>query len=56
MNVFKKPIPKNAVIRFLPLPEADPYVVTEKEQIEAMQKRWDELKGKCPFCKKDKVS
>lgn len=57
INIFKKPIPKNAVIRFLPLPEADPYFypVIEKEEIKAMQKRWEELKGKCPLCKMEKA-
>lgn len=51
MNMFKKPIPKNAIIRFLPLPEDYPNIVMEQEQIKAIEKRWNELKGKCPFCK-----
>lgn len=55
MNIFfKKPIPKNAIIRFLPIPIGFPII--EQEQVEQMEKRWEELKGKCPFCKKDNSS
>ncbi len=55
MNFFKKPIPKNAIIRFLPLPNDYPYVITEQEHIKAIEKRWNELKGKCLLCKMEKA-
>lgn len=56
INVFKKPIPKNASIRFLPVQEDYTDLVMEQERIKDFEKRWNEMKGKCPFCKKEKVS
>lgn len=52
MNFCKKPFTKNNIIHFLPISKDHFIKILPIEEIEAYQKRFNDLKGNCPICAK----